>query len=255
MSDSAPNVVVQQFGAVAQGYATSSIHASGPDLPLLVEAASPGPDDVALDIGTGGGHTAFAIARRCARVTAVDITEAMLAEARKGAYSRSLRNIEFEIADAQDLPYESESFDIVTCRVSAHHFPHPGRFVAETARVLRPGGRLVLVDTIAPEDSSLDTLSNTIELLRDRSHVRNWGAAQWLRMMDLAGLQGEVLHRSGYVLDGKSWVERMNTPPAKVAIIRELLAEASPAQRAYLEVRDNPWGWTVPYAIIRATRD
>lgn len=249
---SSDNVVVEQFGAVAPGYATSAVHATGPDLELLVDAVQSARDDVALDIGTGGGHTAFALARHCASVTAVDITEAMLDETRKGAAARGLDNVRCERADAQALPYDADSFDIVTCRLSAHHFPYPGRFIAEVARVLRPGGRFVLVDTISPEDPALDTFCNTIELLRDRSHVRNWGVSQWLRMMEGVGLGAEVLHRSGYVLDGRAWVDRMKTPPSKVAVLRELFSEASAAQRAYFEIQDQPWGWAVPYAIIRA---
>ncbi len=248
------DAVIEQFSAAAAGYATSTVHAAGPDLPLLVEAAAPSAGEVALDIGTGAGHAAFALAPHVREVTAVDITEAMLEEARKGASSRGLGNVRFEQGDAQALPYGDESFDIVTCRVSAHHFAFPGRFVAEAARVLRPGGRFVLVDTIAPEDAALDTFSNAIELLRDRSHVRNWSAAQWLSMMAPAGLEGEVLHRSGYVLHGPSWVQRMHTPEANVAVIRKLFAEATPAQRRYFEIREEPWGWTVPYAIVRGVR-
>ncbi len=244
-------VTVQQFGAAASKYATSAVHAAGPDLPLVVDAAEPTKRDVALDIGTGAGHTAFALAPRCAGVTAVDITRDMLEEAGKGARQRGLTNVICEYGDAQSLPFDPGTFDIVTCRVSAHHFPAPGRFVAEVARVLRPGGRFVLVDTIAPEDPSLDTFSNTVELLRDRSHVRNWGVSQWLAMMEHVGLHGDVLERSGYVLDGQAWVDRMGTPASKVAVIRELFADATPAQRRYFELRDDPWGWTVPWALIR----
>lgn len=252
---STSNPVTRQFGAAAAGYATSSIHAAGPDLPLLVDAAEPARSDIALDVGTGGGHTAFALAPHCAGVTAIDITGPMLEEARKGAQSRGLVNVVCEEADAEALPFDPGSFDIVTCRVSAHHFSHPGRFVAEVARVLRPGGRFILVDTIAPEDPALDTFSNAVELLRDNSHIRNWSTLEWLGMMNNVGLAGEVVHRSGYVLDGKSWVQRMKTPESKVDILRQLFREATPSQRQYFEIQDMPWGWTVPYAIFRARTD
>src|SRR5690606_37634756 len=123
----------------------------------------------------------------------------------------------------------------------------------EVARVLRPGGRFILVDTVAPEDPALDTFCNAVEFLRDASHVRDWRTTEWLAMFESAGLRGEVLHRGGYVLDGQDWVNRMHTPPAMVTAIRELFANATTAQRAYFELRDTPWPWTLPNAIFRGT--
>ncbi|MDZ7727624.1 MAG: class I SAM-dependent methyltransferase [Dehalococcoidia bacterium] len=248
------DAVQRQFSAAASGYANSAVHAAGPDLPVLLEAADPAPHEVALDIATGAGHTAMTLAPRCARVVANDITEGMLEVARENAQQRKITNISFEAGDAEALDYPPESFDLVTCRVSAHHFPHPGRFAAEAARVLRPGGRMVLIDTISPEDPALDTFENTIEYLRDNSHVRNWRAAEWLQMLGTAGFKTEVVARSGYELDGHAWVTRMKTPADNVAMIRKLFAEASPAWRGYLEVRDEPWGWTVPYGIFKAVK-
>lgn len=252
MDPSASDLVRRQFGAAAAGYSTSATHAAGPDLPLLVEYAACQPGDVALDIGTGAGHSAMAIAPFCAHVTATDITPAMLEHARTNAGGRGLTNITVEEADAEALPYAAGSFDLVICRVSSHHFPHPGRFVAEVARVLRPTGRFVLIDTVAPEDPALDTFCNAVEFLRDASHIRDWRPTEWLAMFESAGLRGEVLHRGGYVLDGQSWVGLMRTPAALVAAIRELFSSATPAQRNYFEIRDTPWGWTVPNAIFRA---
>lgn len=254
MDSTVRDAVQRQFSASAASYATSSVHAAGPDLPVLVRAAAPQAGEVALDIATGAGHTAMNIAPHCARVVANDITEGMLEQARQNAQQRGLSNITFEDGDAEALGYADGSFDLVTCRVSAHHFPHPGRFAAEAARVLRPGGRMVLIDTIAPEDPALDTFENTIEFLRDNSHVRNWRASEWLQMLATTGFKSEVIDRSGYELDGHAWVTRMQTPGEKVAMIRTLFAEASPSWRAYLEIRDEPWGWTVPYAIIRAVK-
>lgn len=252
MDPTASDLVRRQFGAVAAGYSTNATHAAGPDLPLLLEAAACRPGDIALDIGTGAGHTAMLIAPHCAHVTAVDITAGMLDETRANAAARGLTNITVEEADAEALPYAANSFDLVLCRVSSHHFAHPGRFVSEVSRVLRANGRFILVDTVAPEDPALDTFCNAVEILRDASHVRDWRCTEWLAMFEAAGLRGEVLHRAGYVLDGQSWTTLMRTPAPYVAAIRELFTRATPAQRAYFEIRDTPWGWTIPNAIFRA---
>ncbi|MEX2080902.1 MAG: methyltransferase domain-containing protein [Dehalococcoidia bacterium] len=245
--------VQQQFGPVAAAYAVSAVHTSGPDLDAAIEAADPQAADLALDIATGAGFTAFALAARCLRVTALDLTPEMLAQARRIAAERGLSNVEFVEGDAEKLPFGDSSFDVVTCRVSAHHFGDVPRFLGEVARVLRPGGRLAVVDTISPEDPALDSFCNAVELLRDPSHGRNYTATEWLRMCGEAGLSGAaVVMRSGYVLDGQSWVERMRTAPGRVAAIRELFATATAAQRAYFELRDEPWGWTLPYLVLSA---
>lgn len=252
MSDSVADTVVRQFSAAASGYANSAVHANGPDLPGFARAAGAVPDDIGLDIATGAGHAAFTIAKAAKRVIGIDITENMLSFARQNAKDRGIENVDFQVGDALALNFEAASFDIVTCRVSAHHFSAPQRAVAEMARVLKPGGRVVVVDTISPEDPAMDTFANAIELLRDASHVRNYRASEWLDMFAASGLRAEVVERSGYVLDGQSWVQRMNTPPSKVSMIRELFAEASPTLRNYFELRDEPWSWTLPYGIFRA---
>lgn len=244
--------VQRQFGAVAANYAVSAVHASGPDLALLVEtAALHGSEDV-LDLGCGAGHTALALAPHAARVTAIDLTPEMLAVADDLARQRSVTNVGFRAADVAGLPFPATSFDLVTSRFSAHHYADPPAALAEAARVLRPGGRLLLADTVAPEDAALDTFLNTFELLRDASHVRDWRASEWRRMMEAAGFATRVVHRGAVVLDGADWVRRMRTPPSKVAILRELFAEAPASCRAAFELRESPWGLSLPIALIEA---
>lgn len=254
MTTPSADAVQRQFGAASAAYAYSAVHANGPDLPPFVDAAAPNATDHALDVATGAGHSALAIAAKVAQVTAVDITPAMVETARHTVTQRGAANVEVRQADAHELPFEDASFDIVSCRVSAHHFADVRRAIREMARVLRPGGRIAISDTIAPEEPVLDTFSNTVELLRDISHVRNYRATEWLGFFVEAGLTAEVIARSGFVLDGQSWVQRMNTPASRVAVIRELFSEARPAERAYFEIQDNPWAWTLPYAVFRATK-
>jgi len=234
------DTVRRQFGAAATAYATSSVHASGPDLHALVEAARLTGAERVLDLGCGAGHTSLALASRAASVTAVDLTAEMLAVAEALAQERNLANMTFELADVAALPFPAGSFDLVVSRYAAHHFAAPERALAETRRVLRPGGAFLLVDTVAPEDAALDTFFNTIELLRDDSHVRNWRGSEWVRMLQAAGFDATIRERFAIALDGASWVARMQTPPSRVAMIRELFATASPARRAGFEIRDAP---------------
>ena len=133
--------------------------------------------------------------RSSPKVTASDITDQMLAEAKKLAAERGLGNVKTARAKAEDLPFPDMSFDLVTCRLAAHHFDKPRAFVAEAFRVLMPGGVLALVDNISPDrDPELSPAQarscaayNHFEKLRDPSHGRCLGLAEWTALLGDAG--------------------------------------------------------------------
>lgn len=250
-----PDPVREQFGSVAAAYATSTYHASGPDLATLVSAAGLTGGERVLDLGCGAGHTALAVAPHAAAVVAVDLTPEMLAVAAGLAEARGIKNITFRSADVSALPFEDASFDLITSRVSAHHYADPAAALREAARVLKPGGSILLIDTVAPEDPALDTFYNAVELLRDRSHVRNCRVSEWHRLLAGAGFEPETLLEFAIELDGASWVQRSQTPPGMVAAIRALFEGAAPAARTAFQLRDgDAWGWTIPAALIKGAR-
>jgi len=160
------------------------------------------------------------------------------------------------VADTADLPFTDAHFELVVSRVAAHHFADPGRAMAEARRVLRPGGRLLLIDSVAPEDAGLDTFLNCVELLRDASHVRDWRPSEWLATLGRAGF-GEPTVREHFVvwLDGHEWVSRMRTPSSKVAMIQQVFAEATAHQREAFDLRTGEgWGFALGLALFQATR-
>jgi SAM-dependent methyltransferase len=247
--------VQRQFGAVARNYVVSAVHARGADLGKLVEAAALRGDERALDLGTAVGHTAFALAPHVAAVVGVDLTSEMLGHAQALAAERGIGNVCFARADVAHLPFADASFDRVTSRYSAHHYPQPGQVVREVARVLRPDGHFLLADTVAPEDPALDTFINAIELLRDRSHVRDYTVSQWQARLAEAGLASEVVYRWDVLLDFADWVARMQTPAPAVGMLRTLLAEAPAAARAAFQIQiAEPARFCLKGVIIRAAR-
>jgi ubiquinone/menaquinone biosynthesis C-methylase UbiE len=254
MTTPQPSLAQRNFGAAAAEYATNSYHASGSDLKSLLAVANLGGSERVLDCGTGAGHTALLLAPHAATVTGIDITDEMLEQARNLASARSIANAGFERADATALPYADASFDVVTNRQSAHHYADLGRALDETHRVLKPGGRFLLIDTVAPEDAGLDTFLNCVELLRDASHVRDWRASEWVRMLESRGFRVTIHERFTIPLDGADWTQRMRTPASKVAMIRELFETATPGQRAAFDIQPEPWGWTIESILLEAVK-
>ena len=245
------------FGRRPEGYVTSASHAAGADLTRMVELAEPQPGDVALDVSTGGGHVALALAPLVARVVASDLTPQMLATARAFLTSRGAGNVEYVVADAENLPFLDQSFDLVTVRIAPHHYADVARAVREMARVLRPGGRLVAVDNLAPEDEELDGLLNDWERRRDPSHVRAYTLWEWQRFAEDAGLRltHEEVGRKEVTFG--PWVERMEMPgEARAALEADMLAAPERA-RAYfgiVEREGHVERWSMEYVIVRAER-
>ena len=244
-----------QFGAVAERYVGSAVHARGVDLPILVDAAAPRRDERALDLGTAVGHTAFALAARAGLVVGVDLTAEMLTQASRIARERSVDNVRFARADVNNLPFPDATFDVITSRLSAHHYAHSQDVIEEVARLLRPHGRFILSDTVAPDDAFLDTFINAVEILRDRSHIRDHTVRQWQAMLEAVGLSSEVVFTWNIMLDFDDWVNRMNTPAIAVAMLRSLLVEAPPTALTEFEVSESPvLSFALNAAVIRAWR-
>ena len=159
----------KRFGEHAAGYVKSEGHAKGADLDRLLELAQPHEDWLVLDVATGGGHTALKFAPHVAKVVASDLTPKMLAAAKEYIRTQGVNNVEFKQADAEGLPFKDKRFDLVTCRIAPHHFPHVDEFVSESARVLKPGGLFLLQDHVLPEDEKAANYVDGFEKLRDPS--------------------------------------------------------------------------------------
>lgn len=229
--------VQQQFGATAAAYTSSVGHGDATALAFLVSLAGPRSTDAVLDVATGAGHTALAFAPHVQRVVAYDLTPAMLAETAKTAAQRRLANVTTQPGPAEELPFPNESFDIATVRLASHHFADNPRAVREMARVVRPGGQIIVVDNYGPEDIALDDQLQHIEKLRDASHVRSYRLSVWRATLQQAGLriEREITDRyseSPRGMEFDDWVRRSKTPPDRVAELRKLFRGAS------LQLRD-----------------
>ena len=232
------SLVQQQFGANAQRYVASQVHAQGPSLALMVELAEPQPHWLALDVACGGGHSALAVARRAGFVIALDLTRPMLRAARDFARSQEIGNLAWVQGDGGRLPFADDAFHLITCRVALHHFPDPRAAISDWARCLKPGGRLVLVDNIGPEDEAANAYVNAFEKLRDPSHGWMHPPAALAGLLRDAGLRVhcvDILHKP---MAFHPWMERMQTPAPDRARLTRMLWESEGPARDFL----NPSG-------------
>src|SRR5260370_29443684 len=165
--------VQDYFARTAESYVSSSSHGTGDDLKRLIDLGEWNPQQQAVDIATGGGHTALAVAPHVAQITVTDLTPRMLEKAREFLLAQGVTNAQFQVADAEQLPFATASFDRVTCRIAAHHFPNVAQSVKEVARVLKPGGLYLLIDCMTPDDQELDSFDNTVEKWRGSSSGRS----------------------------------------------------------------------------------
>jgi len=243
---------------VAAAYVSSPVHATGDDLELLAAWAEGGRDRDALDVATGGGHTALALARTYGRVVASDLTQEMLDAAEQHIGSAGVQNVQFRIAVAEALPFPEQSFDAVSCRIAPHHFQDIAEFLREVRRVLKPGGILLLEDNVVPETPLLGALLNRVEKLRDPSHCRSLSPAEWLEKIQAAGLTVEVSAMDRKRHEMSEWLDRSRTPTPAREEIRILLkdggAEAAAAFLLEFDPRVGVVAFTDEKLLVKARK-
>lgn len=231
------NLVTAQFGPRAAAYVASTVHATGEDLEHLVALARNGPPTArVLDLGCGGGHVSFHMAPHAGQLVAYDMSVDMLNAVSRTAADKGLRNIVTRRGVAEKLPFPDGAFDMVVSRFSAHHWQDFAAGLGEARRVLKDGGQAVFIDVTAPASPLCDTHLQTIELLRDTSHVRNYTAMKWLQTLRDAGFEPGATTTRRLRLEFGAWVTRMRTPPMLVAAIRALQAEMPREVVDYLEL-------------------
>jgi ubiquinone/menaquinone biosynthesis C-methylase UbiE len=232
-------LVQQQFGPSAEQYVTSAFHAHGDDLKRLVELAAPQGHERVLDVATGGGHTALAFAPLVREVVALDLTQPMLDAASAFITSKGVANVSYRRAPAEELPFDDASFDIVTCRIAAHHFADAAAFARESARVLRPGGIFLLGDHLGLDDPELDAFMDRFERWRDPSHVRAYSEAEWRAFLEPVGLKVEHVEpitRNSY--DFKDWTARIRTPAHEREALERWLLAAEPRFKQFFAIAE-----------------
>jgi ubiquinone/menaquinone biosynthesis C-methylase UbiE len=242
MEDQIKRQVQEQFARNAEKYVTSPLHASGDDLAVLMSLSKADASMEVLDIATGGGHVANALAPLVRRVTACDLTEEMLATAATFIRGNGHTNVEFKQGDAERLAFQDDAFDLVTCRIAAHHFPNVPAFAAEAFRVVKPGGKLLFIDNVAPEQDHLEQIYNEIEKDRDSSHVRAWKKSEWIRLLEGTGFRIETMVSFPKTFQFREWCERSGLPEEEEALLESKLLQLPEATSRFFSIRTDASG-------------
>ena len=229
------SLTLQRYSKLAQRYVESSTHAEGEDLEMLFDKAKVQPNWVVLDVATGGGHTALRFAPNVKHITVSDFSEPMLIAAETHLRSHGITNADYQYADAEELPFPDESYDLVTCRLAIHHFPQPHRFISEAHRVLKKQGVLLIQDHCAPEDSKAACFIDAFEALRDPSHYRTLPVSEWLQQFSDAGITimtNDILMKRHNLF---SWARRQDCSDEVIQRLELLLSSGPEAAVQWLQ--------------------
>lgn len=231
------DLVKQQYGAHAQGYVTSAVHARGESLKRLVELVQPQKEWRVLDVSTGGGHTALAFAPFVQEVVASDLTPEMLEVAEKFITKQGVTNVTYKLADAENLPFADAEFDLVTNRIALHHYPDAPKAIREMARVLKPNGVLSFTDNTVPPQKQLAGFINHFEKLRDPSHNWCYPIPRLETYFADAGLKVEHVQETVKTMEFEPWADRMGCTGETKTELKRLLDTAPPEAREFFNPR------------------
>lgn len=238
----------KRFDTLAQNYATSEVHTSSPTrdrLHILVPRVQS-----VCDVASGAGHTGLGFAGMASRIAAVDPAPNMLAQLRRLAAERGLA-VETTEAFAESIPLASGSFDLVVCRLAAHHFSDVRKAMSELTRLAKSGGHVAVIDLEGDEDASLDALNHELEVLHDPTHVRSYTARYWRELFVASGLEVQACENRFWEMPGgltvKRWCELGGSGAAALQAIQDRLAAVPPEWLSKLEItKDADGGFRIP---------
>lgn len=229
--------VREQFSRAAASYVRSPGLSQTTDLAEAARMLQPTADDILLDVACGGGHSALYFAPQVRSVVASDLAMQMLKKAQEFISEEGgIENVTFREADAEDLPFPAGAFTLLICRVASHHFPDVPRALAEFHRVLRRGGRMVIIDNMLADEPHIAEFQHRYESMRDPTHVRSYTRAEWEQMIEDAGF---VLHEVSLQKkhhDFQEWAQRTGLHREGVQQLNKLFIEAGDEIQGYFQV-------------------
>ena len=250
------DLIRDQFTRQATPFSTANPITEAGALDMIVAAAAPSPDDTVLDVACGGGIVVCGFAPHVRHATGIDMTPAMLDRARRLAAEKGIVNVAWRDGDVTSLPWPDSSFTIVVTRFAVHHFPDPEAVLREMVRVCIPGGRIVVVDTIASVEPAKAAAFNRLERLRDPSHVRALPLAELRGLFRAPGLGEPEISFSELRDEVKNLLARSFPNPGDEVKVTEMFAASVADDSLGIPVRrdGDRLEYAYPVAILAARR-
>ncbi len=225
----------ERFTATARSYSSSAIAARHDENDALLRLAAPGPADRALDVGCGPGAVLAALTPFVRHAVGVDLTAAMLEQA-----GRRLQDLAAATAGApslvrgaaERLPFRAGAFSLAVTTYTLHHFGEPRLVVREMARVVGPGGRVIIGDLVGPDDDRARALQNEIERLRDPAHIEMESPRGIEALLGSEGLSVTGRAEGSRDRELAEWLRLSHTPPDRAGLVRKRLLDTLPGDRA-----------------------
>lgn len=225
------------FSKHAKAYSVSTSHASGSDLDELIHSLNIKNEDMAIDVATGTGFTAFRLAKEAGTVIGLDLTREMTDEAIRLQAQESSEPVQFVLGNSEMLPFADGCSTVVTCRRAAHHFRQKDLFLAESFRVLAPGGSIGISDMLSPD--GLKNEYNTLERMRDPTHESAEDTESWKMLLEEAGFRVEKVAVMGERVSFEKWIYPVATDSSEGVASRRYLEKAGFEFRRGLELEDD----------------
>lgn len=206
------DIINRSFTVQAPNFESKSVNFSKAEfLKKVRDLASPKLEDVLLEVAAGTGACGRYFAPLVQRVVCLDATDAMLRIGKQEADKDQLTNMVFVKGYAEELPFPDASFTIVLSRLAFHHFTDPAAIFSEMVRVLKPGGKLIMIDMEAAVEP-LRNIQGEIETLRDPSHVRMLSKTEMLNFFFKQDLIIEVNDTTNIKQKLDNWMALTQTP-------------------------------------------
>ncbi|HCA5035442.1 TPA: class I SAM-dependent methyltransferase [Acinetobacter baumannii] len=229
----------RQYSDKSEAYLKSSVHAQGIEFSKMQNLVAQYNFKNLLDLGCGGGHVTYHLAPFTDKITAYDLTPEMVHIVSEQSKEKGLSNVSTQIGMAESLPFDDQTFDCIISRYSAHHWQNVRQAMDEIHRVLQTNGKVIIFDIVGSSNPILDTFLQTIEIMRDPSHVRDYSLEEWMSFAEYAGFHVEAIESQQLELNFQTWVERMKTPSEVVAAIRYLQTQMSNPVKDYYQIQDD----------------
>jgi ubiquinone/menaquinone biosynthesis C-methylase UbiE len=207
------DLVRDRFTRTAEIFGSSVLKTRAAEAEILARMAQVKASDRAVDFACGTGALAMAFAPRVQWVFGVDLTAAMLAVAQRDARETKVQNVAFTIGNAQKVPFADGSFDLALTSYALHHVPDAAQVISEMRRVLKPGGRVGVIDIYAPEERHRAEMHERIERVRDPSHTRTLARSELRALFAEKGFRVVDMRTEENALTFDRWMHTAGRAP------------------------------------------